>query len=215
MGPQACSTCITNGRTCSYDANVKKRGLPEGYVRGLEKLWGLAIRDVEEVEDGVLSALAGDEDSIGTPLDVWNDETNSENLVELWRKSQISRELERLLSSQDLSGDMKKRRVESDASVQMKMQPASQPSFHQLNARNAQGQPPPQRTEWGDKRFDRRSTNDFLDSPKPNPFQDNSVFAGEGLESILTPSTPCAGMLIDPLFLCLLRNCAEIMLGTS
>lgn len=59
----SCSTCITNGRVCAYDANVKKRGLPEGYVRGLEKLWGLAIRDVESVEDNVLLALAGDEDS--------------------------------------------------------------------------------------------------------------------------------------------------------
>jgi hypothetical protein len=42
---------------------VKKRGLPEGYVRGLEKLWGLAIRDVDEVEDNMLSALSGNEES--------------------------------------------------------------------------------------------------------------------------------------------------------
>lgn len=42
---------------------MKKRGLPEGYVRGLEKLWGLAIRDVDEVEDNVLSALAGGDES--------------------------------------------------------------------------------------------------------------------------------------------------------
>lgn len=42
---------------------MKKRGLPEGYVRGLEKLWGLAIRDVDEVEENVLSALAGDDES--------------------------------------------------------------------------------------------------------------------------------------------------------
>jgi hypothetical protein len=59
----ACSTCITNGRACSYDANVKKRGLPEGYVRGLEKLWGLAIREIDTVEDNILVALGGDEDS--------------------------------------------------------------------------------------------------------------------------------------------------------
>ena len=59
----ACSTCTTNGRACSYDANVKKRGLPEGYVRGLEKLWGLAIREIDTVEDSILVALSGDEDS--------------------------------------------------------------------------------------------------------------------------------------------------------
>jgi hypothetical protein len=41
--------------------------LPEGYVRGLEKLWGLAIRDVDAVEDNVLMALVGDEDSKKSP----------------------------------------------------------------------------------------------------------------------------------------------------
>jgi hypothetical protein len=59
----ACSTCTINGRACSYDANVKKRGLPEGYVRGLEKLWGLAIREIDTVEDNILVALGGDVDS--------------------------------------------------------------------------------------------------------------------------------------------------------
>jgi hypothetical protein len=59
----ACSTCTKNGRACSYDANVKKRGLPEGYVRGMEKLWGLAIREIDTVEDNILVALGGDEDS--------------------------------------------------------------------------------------------------------------------------------------------------------
>jgi hypothetical protein len=52
-----CSTCLTNGRECSYDANVKKRGLPEGYVRGLEKLWGLAIRDGDHIETDMLGIL--------------------------------------------------------------------------------------------------------------------------------------------------------------
>lgn len=53
---------------------MKKRGLPEGYVRGLEKLWGIAIRDVNTVEEQVLSSLTGDPDSKNTPLSVWNDE---------------------------------------------------------------------------------------------------------------------------------------------
>jgi hypothetical protein len=59
---------LTNGRVCSYDTNVKKRGLPEGYVRGLEKLWGLAIRDVEAIEDQMLVALAGNEESKPTGI---------------------------------------------------------------------------------------------------------------------------------------------------
>ncbi|KAK6580732.1 hypothetical protein PZA11_006968 [Diplocarpon coronariae] len=113
-GQLSCSTCTANGRECSYDANVKKRGLPEGYVRGLEKLWGLAIRDVDEVEDNILAALAGDKDSTESPLSAWKDEANSDRLVEIWRKSTISRELERLLSSQEPT-ETKRKRVNSES----------------------------------------------------------------------------------------------------
>ncbi|KLJ12073.1 hypothetical protein EMPG_12799 [Blastomyces silverae] len=34
----ACMACRESGHDCSYDPTAKKRGLPEGYVRGLEKL---------------------------------------------------------------------------------------------------------------------------------------------------------------------------------
>ncbi len=54
--------------------NVKKRGLPEGYVRGLEKLWGIAIKEIDTIEDHILTALAGEE-SNESPLNVWNDES--------------------------------------------------------------------------------------------------------------------------------------------
>ena len=77
---QSCSTCVTNGRSCSYDANVKKRGLPEGYVRGLEKLWGIAIKEVDTIEDSILTALAGNEDNESV-LNVWNDESKSPNTL--------------------------------------------------------------------------------------------------------------------------------------
>ena len=93
---------------------MKKRGLPEGYVRGLEKLWGIAIKEVDTVEDNILTALAGT-DNNDSALNVWNDENNSESWVEIWRKSQMSRELERLLSSQEPSNEtMKRKRVDSD-----------------------------------------------------------------------------------------------------
>ncbi|RFU33621.1 hypothetical protein B7463_g2710, partial [Scytalidium lignicola] len=107
-----CSNCASHGRTCTYEANVKKRGLPEGYVRGMEKLWGLTIREMKGVEDAVLLLLTGDE---GALIRVWNDDGQSENLVEAWRKSQISRELERLLPVLDSGADSAKRkRVEVD-----------------------------------------------------------------------------------------------------
>ncbi|RDW77232.1 hypothetical protein BP6252_05285 [Coleophoma cylindrospora] len=111
----ACSTCVTHGRTCSYDANVKKRGLPEGYVRGLEKLWGLAIREVEEVEDKLLLVLTA-ADGRQTLLNIWNEEAPADNLVEVWRRSKISQELERLLPILEPSTDSgKRKRVDSES----------------------------------------------------------------------------------------------------
>ncbi|KAH8802799.1 fungal-specific transcription factor domain-containing protein [Xylogone sp. PMI_703] len=102
-----CSNCATHGRDCTYEANVKKRGLPEGYVRGMEKLWGLTLREVKGVEDSILLILTGDE---GTLVRIWNDDGQSENLVDGWRKSQISRELERLLPVLDSGADATKRK---------------------------------------------------------------------------------------------------------
>ncbi|CAG8982994.1 hypothetical protein HYALB_00003573 [Hymenoscyphus albidus] len=125
-GKPSCSTCVQNGSTCSYDANVKKRGLPEGYVRGLERLWGLAIREVQDVEENMLEALnlngaeAGKNNGKITPLKAWNDETSSENLVKIWRTSQLSQELERLLSSLEPVGvaqSNKRKRLDSDVQL--------------------------------------------------------------------------------------------------
>ncbi len=53
---------------------MKKRGLPEGYVRGLEKLWGIAIKEIDTLEDHILTALAGEENN-ESALNVWNDES--------------------------------------------------------------------------------------------------------------------------------------------
>lgn len=94
-----CSTCAALDQVCSYNPATKKRGLPEGYVRGLEKLWGLTIREAEGVEDTILSILGGAEDGheFETLARRWNDREGSETLLETWRKSRISQELERLL----------------------------------------------------------------------------------------------------------------------
>ena len=39
------STCISLSGQCFYGYAVKKRGLPEGYVRALERLLGLLLPD--------------------------------------------------------------------------------------------------------------------------------------------------------------------------
>ena len=94
-----CSSCAMLDQSCSYDPSIKKRGLPEGYVRGLKKLWGLAIRSVPGIENAVLSILRGENGSDGQDslYRIWNDEEGMESLLETWRKSKISQELERLV----------------------------------------------------------------------------------------------------------------------
>lgn len=85
---------------------MKKRGLPEGYVRGIEKLWGLSIRQIENIEADVVSTL-----NKSTTGELWNDTSGStETLQETWRNSRISKELERLLPLLEIEDKTGKRK---------------------------------------------------------------------------------------------------------
>ncbi|KAJ5556578.1 transcriptional regulator family: Fungal Specific TF [Penicillium frequentans] len=53
----SCTSCQKSGQACMYNSYVKKRGLPEGYVRGLEKLFALSVCNIEGFEDKVLRML--------------------------------------------------------------------------------------------------------------------------------------------------------------
>lgn len=117
-GKPRCSTCASLDQVCFYDKAVKKRGLPEGYVRGLEKLWGLTIREADGIEETVLNILNSGADPDGEILlKVWNDREESETLQETWRKSRISQELDRLLPILESSDDKaaKRRRTGTDS----------------------------------------------------------------------------------------------------
>ncbi|KAG0646699.1 Quinic acid utilization activator [Hyphodiscus hymeniophilus] len=177
----ACTTCTTNGRDCSYDANVKKRGLPEGYVRGLEKLWGLAIRDVGDVEDDVLLVIAGE---TGTDsLTTWNDEVNSDNLVEIWRKSQISRELERLLSNiEPLTDNGKRKRGEADSQPGKKIGLSTGAPSAKSESQK------PSSNNWPSRKLNVRGPDAAQDSPNFSAVvSESEKSAGREYESILSP----------------------------
>ncbi|KAI9744254.1 MAG: hypothetical protein M1818_002406 [Claussenomyces sp. TS43310] len=133
-----CSTCAAHDQVCSYDPSTKKRGLPEGYVRGLEKLWGLTIREAAGVEDTVLHVLGGHTlvpprngngaqslsvDNVNTVesealVKAWNDQSSSGSLLETWRKSRTSKELERLLPLLDQSDDKVNKRKRQESNCQ-------------------------------------------------------------------------------------------------
>ncbi|CAL5869965.1 uncharacterized protein PFLUO_LOCUS4198 [Penicillium psychrofluorescens] len=99
-----CSACQASGQTCSYDPHAKKRGLPEGYVRGLEKLWALALCNIEGFEDTMLSMLGTTTDSAnrrGQLMSLWTDGSSSDSLHEAWKTSGLYGELEKMLSSSE------------------------------------------------------------------------------------------------------------------
>ncbi|KFY11840.1 hypothetical protein V492_04240 [Pseudogymnoascus sp. VKM F-4246] len=111
----ACSACALRGHTCSYDPAVKKRGLPEGYVRGLENLWGFTIREAPEVETNVISLIEQRHGTEGLPRG-WNNKDGDEPLSDTWRKSRLSRELDSLLPLLDITDDRPAKRRRQDSS---------------------------------------------------------------------------------------------------
>lgn len=98
-----CSTCAVGGHDCTYDPSIKKRGLPEGYVRGLEKLWGLTIREAPDVEGTILQLL--DKDGIEALTKTWSDKDCDETLLDTWRRSRLSKELDTLLPLLEIADD--------------------------------------------------------------------------------------------------------------
>lgn len=165
---------------------MKKRGLPEGYVRGLEKLWGLTIREVEGVEENVLLVITGD-DGNDTLSRVWNDDGNSDNLVEIWRKSHISRELERLLSIVEPPVENgKRKRTDSESHAGKKVGLSGIPPVKTQESQKAG----PSVSGWLNRKLDIRAPDASGDSPALSDIYDSGRFMGRDPESILSPPYP-------------------------
>ncbi|KAL4867853.1 hypothetical protein BDV12DRAFT_111353 [Aspergillus spectabilis] len=114
----SCSACLASGQACSYDPHAKKRGLPEGYVRGLEKLWALAICNIDGFEDTMLSLLGTTADTVDRRnrlMSLWGDDSASETLHESWKTCRLYNALEKMLSSHsDSSSPQSGKRVRDD-----------------------------------------------------------------------------------------------------
>ncbi|KXG46828.1 Transcription factor [Penicillium griseofulvum] len=91
-----CSTCASLCRPCTYKVNPKKRGLPTGYIRSLELLWGLVFQRIQGSED-VMRALMR---SINLPhhLATMGKETEgSDALLASFKNSTVLKDIERIL----------------------------------------------------------------------------------------------------------------------
>jgi len=91
-----CSTCASLSRPCTYKANPKKRGLPTGYIRSLELLWGLVFQKIHGSED-VMRALIR---SINLPshlATMGKEAEGSDTLLSSFKNSTVLRDIEQIL----------------------------------------------------------------------------------------------------------------------
>jgi hypothetical protein len=95
-----CGPCSSLQRTCCFNAQPKRRGLPTGYVRAIEVLLGLMFQSIDGIEHCVTGILRGEKS-----LPAWHREQASSSLVsslaDSWRRSGTMKELERLLADID------------------------------------------------------------------------------------------------------------------
>lgn len=94
-----CSNCQAAGRDCVYSSESRKRGLPEGWVRALEKFWALAILHAPGIDQKVITAVeeglrnSAKDDFAGR----WTDEVHERGYWRIWKGSRLPQGLERLL----------------------------------------------------------------------------------------------------------------------
>lgn len=91
-----CSTCASLCRPCTYKTNPKKRGLPTGYIRTLELLYGTIFTKIQGSEEVVRALLKAA--SIPSHLASMGKEAEgSDALLASWKNSIVLREIESLL----------------------------------------------------------------------------------------------------------------------
>ncbi|PLN84375.1 fungal-specific transcription factor domain-domain-containing protein [Aspergillus taichungensis] len=93
-----CSTCASLSRPCTYKANPKKRGLPTGYIRSLELLWGLVFCKIQGSEDVVRTLLKTA--NIPSHLASMGKETEaSDTLLSSFKNSAMLKDIEKMILS--------------------------------------------------------------------------------------------------------------------
>src|SRR5271156_4960808 len=120
----SCSPCAVLNLVCSYEQTTKKRGLPEGYVRGLEKLWALSMGKISGLEDAVSQITDQHHQEL---LELWNHDVTGDELHTIWKESKVLNELEYLLSGleRDAPTGSKRKRDKDDEGDTSESQPSS------------------------------------------------------------------------------------------
>jgi Fungal specific transcription factor domain len=106
--------------------------LPEGYVRGLEKLWALSICNIEGFEEAMLALIGATDRSKGRRdrlMQLWTDEAASDSLHEVWKSSRLWGALEKMLSPGDTDSQSPAKRPREEEDDGSYLGPSSQWGF--------------------------------------------------------------------------------------
>nr|AAY41165.1 quinic acid activator [Neurospora terricola] len=95
----ACFPCVSQGRSCTYQASPKKRGVQTGYIRTLELALAWMFENVARSEDALHNLLVH-ESGQGSALLVGKDSPAAERLHARWARSRVNKSITRLLSGQ-------------------------------------------------------------------------------------------------------------------
>lgn len=99
-----CSTCASLCRPCAYNSNPRKRGLPTGYLRTLELLWGVVFSRIKGSEE-VVRKLLKSANFASYAEDVNGEGGGSNTFLTAWKSSSVLKEVEKLLSIVDHPDD--------------------------------------------------------------------------------------------------------------
>ncbi|KAF9889712.1 hypothetical protein FE257_007018 [Aspergillus nanangensis] len=109
-----CSTCASLSRPCTYKANPKKRGLPTGYIRSIELLWGLVFCKIQGSEE-VVRALMRTANMPSHLATMGKEAEGSDTLLSSWKNSNLLKDLERMLLFLEQPEDEQNRVIENDS----------------------------------------------------------------------------------------------------
>lgn len=93
----SCSACDLAKEVCSYQSFPRKRGLPSGYVRLLEMLWGCLLDTIEGSGEVVIALLT---ERVAKRGGQWRS-----SMLEKWKSSTLLKEVERILPIVEILND--------------------------------------------------------------------------------------------------------------
>lgn len=96
----ACSTCMALSRICSYKSSRRKRGVPTGYIRTLELLWGIIFSEIKGSEN-VAQVLLRTRNIPSHLATVSRDGEGTDAYLAAWKNSLVLKDIEKLLDQRE------------------------------------------------------------------------------------------------------------------